>query len=90
MIDQAAGIHHFSTEWQCEFKFSEGPVAVPYQQLKAETFEPFSIRDDDHGTDILDDAIINVDRRAEFLASTDLIDLVPIHSANIRTMCLRT
>src|SRR5436190_19677819 len=81
MIDQAAGIHHFSTDCQVEFKFGEGPVSVPFPQRINETFEPFSMRaDDNSGTDILDDAMINLDRRAEFLTSTNLIDLVPIQS----------
>jgi len=89
MIDQAAGINHFTTEMRMEFTFGGPPIAIPFVQMNSETFEPFSLRSDDNrGTDILDDAMVNIDRRAEYLASTSLLNLFAIGSKDIPDIVL--
>lgn len=94
MVDQIAGIQYFATaEYPSErfhIRLGGGVLTAPTPPKKMETFDAFPDKvENEWRTDVLDDTALEIDRRSEFLASTDLIKFFDIKDTAIPKNVLR-
>lgn len=93
MVDQAAGCNHFqnSIGWR-PAKLGGGILVSPTPIEKGEIFDQLPERPGEPRpltTDVVDDSMVDIDRRSTFLSSTDLLQYHTSTSQNIPETQLR-
>ncbi|KAL8365341.1 hypothetical protein RB595_004242 [Gaeumannomyces hyphopodioides] len=89
MVDQAAAIDHYKQTGTFKFALGGGVVARPTPANDSEVADYLPQRGygDYRESDIFDDSAIDVDRRAQFVAETDMLRTVSVK--NLRQLKLR-
>jgi len=76
MVDQASGVEHFKKKlYKWNLKLGGGILFNPTQSDSRETFDPLLEKQDNSWvTDVFDDSKFEMDRRNDFLQSSELLN----------------
>ena len=93
MVDQSAGLNHLAEGPQHErftFSFGGPAISAPTQPGSSETTDYFPQKIDfDWRTDVFDDKMLDVDRRNEFLASSEILNYFDLEEYKMTDLIFR-
>lgn len=85
IVDQVAGLSYYRDYYSSIFRFGGDFLAAPTNANEGETIDRIKVSNSagiSFVSDIADDAVLDIDRRTEFLSSPQGMDLTSYHNIN--------